>query len=596
MSTVTLYPNAKKPKGCCPPNNNDNNDFVLPENPEEGDLLGWEDGKLDWVKQQIVEARADSNLKVLANTIMLDRNIDWKQVNGTPFGNAVNGASFNFANRQINISAGNTGKNTTFSQYITLTGNVRKGDKVFIRVGHMENVLYGTEKSNLTVDIYEDNVKLALPFNSVEIASKVFEHVFEYIFDKFTVLEARISIGSNAEQVTTLTVFTIEAVSTYYENDKILDAIKNIDTDLRKIAKLYPFYERSSVISKVDTTNTVDNSVRLQDELDRAVDVSGRIIFPSNASIRLTNSVTIKGSVELRGFKTKFSSVLQETGKAQFLISTVQPFIFNGISAQRETNLVTDFIKFNPLFPNVGSKFLNCTVINFPTHLSLNYCSNIEITDCLFSYGQKAIVIGDLDNTVKNIKIKGSKFENIAVTGIESSIAQNLSIKDNLFAVHDTEISIYMVNNIVIFLTTGIHSNLDIIDNKSNVFSNYAVIISVANGSTLKDVNIVLNRFRDGSPAKTGTTLSIIGNNGNVDSLHLTNNKFRNKQIAVYMSHVKNAIMTSNLFKREDDPTNQFNLSRGYSINNSTYLPDSNLKLDQLNPDILTNNTILTAS
>jgi hypothetical protein len=538
------------------------------------------------------------NQEIFSDRILLDRNLNWNVIPGTLTGEALNGGQINIPSRTINIPAGQTGEASKIGLSFPLTGNIRTGDIAKIKVVQLESLQNASSYQNVIISLWANGIEQDIVPEVREIQPKVLEYIFEYEVKTTNSLEVIMSIGEDGDAPTTLTIFTLESIATYFPRDRYSDAVTTVDEILRRAEYMYPFFERAAVISKVDTTNVVDNTERLQDEMDKGVQTSGRLILPAQGTVKITDTLFIKGGLEIKASRSLvLSAALTTVNKELFNVATAKPFRFEDVTLQRSTNLIIQSIKIEPQADiasvNKDSSLERVSFSNFPIGVSLDYCDRFVLNGCNFLYGQRGVAVGALNpSLVGDVAIKHSRFLNVNLNGVESSIGNNLTIDDCYFGTIDAPI--YNGANIVIYLMSGEHRNLRILNCVSEACRQYGILMRVFTGATLKDSSIINNHIRDKSTQTNSyvSCIEILADANTVKTLAIDKNKLHNKGFGLNLQNVNSAHIAGNFIEKE---TGTFPAATAQRIVNSSFLSYGNiLEPGQTNADILTNNTIIT--
>lgn len=378
---------------------------------------------------------------------------------------------------------------------------------------------------------------------------------------------------------------TWESINVLNETQAYVAATGVVNEAVRKIEGIYPFFERSAVISMADTNTAIDNKARLQDEFEDARQKSGVIILP-NGTITISDTLEINGALYIKGREnTIINPTTSSSNKSVFEIKTADSIQCESFAVHRSTtNTSLTSFKFNAGLVNKDSVFKRVTFSNMTNGLILDYVDGLVVEDCLFLKGDKGLILGSVaPGSVKNVTVQQSRFEGNTVNGISSTAATDLIIAGNIFRAGTNG---HIARCISIIPSGGTSSmpitydNTVIRENAFRSFTQHAIRVAAADYSRLSALEISGNYFRDESAATdcspiflSGTLLTGIYS---LNSIVISNNRVRNKNRAVWVTLAADLVVSNNTLVRD-----------------GSYVAAQGLYIDQCpNPKNLTGNVI----
>ncbi|MGN7884374.1 right-handed parallel beta-helix repeat-containing protein [Dyadobacter sp. 22481] len=515
----------------------------------------------------LVKKYPDSGFgETFSDIILKNRQAGWgPSVPTTDTSGESNGGDVDALLKTITITSG-TGINTFIArsfQTSTFT-SYEIGDTIKIRLLLTENkpVLIGNITA-VTLSSGGTNVPLApedivtrpYPEDNLKI-----EVIISYVLQAANeTLAVKLSIvAGNPPQSGNRTI-TWESLNVLNETQAYVAATNIVDQAVRDIEGLYPFFERSAVVSLADTSTGVDNLARLQDEFEDARQKSGVIILP-NGTITVSDTLEINGPLYIMGREnTIINPTTLVANKCVFEVKTADSIQCESFTIHRGTaNTSLTSFKFNAANINKDSVFKRVTFSNMTNGLLLDYVDGFVVEDCVFLSGDKGIILGSVaPGSVKNVAIRQSRFEGNTTNGISALAAADLVIAGNIFRA-----GIGHIARCISIIATGgtssvpvTYDNTVIRENTFKSFTQHAIRVAAADYSRLTGFEISNNYFRDESTATDCSPINVSGtlitDIYTLNSVLIANNRVRNKNRAVWVTLGANLLVSNNTLVRD---------------------------------------------
>lgn len=521
----------------------------------------------------LVKKYPDSGFgETFSDIILQNRQAGWgPSIVSTASSAEANGGDVDALHKTITIGSGaGTGIGTYLMKSFSSGdfAGYEVGDAIKIRLLLTENspVLIGNITS-VTLTSGGTNVPLApedvvtrpYPEDNLKV-----EIIISYVLRAASeALAVKLSIVGSTPPITTLRIVSWESLNVMNETQSYIAATNIVDQAVRNFEKLYPFFERSAVISMADTNVAVDNRAKLQDEFENARQKSGVIILP-NGTITVSDTLNINGGLYIKGREnTVFNPTTTVANKSLFNVNTADTIQCESFTIHRgNSNTSLTSFKFNSTFISKESIFKRIVFSNMVNGLFLDYADGFVIEECLFLGGEKGLILGNVaPGSVKNITVRNCRFEGNSINGISSQSGNDLRITNNIFRVGSNG---HIARCISIIPAGGVSGtpvtfeNTVIGDNVFESFTQHAIRVAASADSRLSSLQISGNFFRDES---TATDCSPINVNGvlttdstpvySLNCVNIANNQVRNKNRAVWVEKASNLLVSGNLLVKD---------------------------------------------
>lgn len=541
-------------------------------------------------------------LDAFGTTLVDPSEIAWIDTGGTMGGTSANGGTVNTTEKSISIAASQTGRNAFLEKTFTLANltNLEVGDVIKIHLRLTESVLETIDNDTVVITMTADGVNVDISgyeFDSYGNSGMVFDVNILYTVTSLSAqMKVKLAIKSTAPEQSELTKITWNTIGYYSNKYLFLQGIDQLAQLKSDFYTLFPHQELPSTYAILDSSGTNDVTSQLQDYINDAIEKSGVIEFKkltaSNASYYVAGQVKIEGALEMVGNGARFRANTAEI----FTVKTAARIYAHHLTLMRaagNTNNSATSFKFDLTTTTINqdSVFEFIKFIGFYTHLNLDYFKRAVIRNCDFINSQNGILMGQIDPTsVSDISIIQNRFDTAFQVGISSLSGNNLLIQENKFGNYSAS-QFYGGRCIVINPSSGNHSNISILDNWLQVFTDVGIRVAISNGS-MEGVEIGGGRIIDGSSSATSKPIWIsTGAGGTITDLNIHDVQIATKLNAIDVSNVTNLQLVGNNIRKH---TGTFANSRGMNIVNSTYLSKGNtgVGLGQLN--VYTGSTPLT--
>jgi len=532
----------------------------------------------------------DELIGYFSDTILEGKDKNWIDVSVTPTGVSLNGGTVNTTSKTVSIPSGSTGIGTTITQSFNLSGfpELKTGDVIQLRASQRESSPNAIQDQNFLLSLKANGQPVVIdPVVSQD--ENIINYVFDYTVQSLNNLEVSFKIGDAASASLSSVVYTWDFLDVFIVKNEPKDAILSMSNSLSRSDYMYTFFERSAVISRADSTGIVDNKERIQDEFDKAYQISGEIVFQRGGTVRISDTIYINGGVSVIGNGVVFDAYIDTTiggaEKELFRVNTAEKIIIDNIGIIRTSGgVIPTSIKFSPDYINKGSVFKNLYLFNLPNSLNIDYVVDFKLENSLFVGAQNSISIGFLNDSCSDVNISKCRFENINLTNIRSKSAKDLTIKENIFTTSAEFTPVYTNRNIELNALTGSNRGMNIIENKFLNFRSNGIFLNGTADSEI--VTIANNTFKDMSTSIVSIPIEI----GGISNMILESNNIRNKTDGIKANGIDNLHIRGNNIVKE---TGTFAASRGLNLVNCNYISKNIITAQALANDF-TGSTILT--
>lgn len=539
-------------------------------------------------------------LNAFGTTLVDPSEIAWIDTGGSMGGTSANGGTVNTTEKSISIAASQTGRNAFLEKTFTLANleNLVVGDEIQIHLRLTESLIETIDNDTVVITMTAAGANVDISgytFAPYGDSGLVFDVIIPYTVTSLSAeMKVKLAIKATAPVQPSATKITWDTIG-YYSNKYLflqgIDQLEQLKTDFYN---LFPHQELASTYAILNANGTTDVTARLQEYLNDAIAKSGVIEFKKassgTAAHYVAGKVDINGGLEIVGNGAIFTANTSEI----FTIKTAQRIHAHHFTVQRisgNTSTTATSFKFDSQYVNLDSVFEFITFAGFYTHLNLDYAKRIAIQNCNFVNSQNGILMGQIDATsVSDISIIQNRFDTAFQYGVSSLSGNNLLIQANKFGNYSGS-QFWGGRCIMINPSSGNHSNIAILDNLLQVFTDVGIRLAIGNGA-IEGVEIGGGRIIDGSTSTTSKPIWIsIGTGGTITDLNIHDVQIATKLNAIDVSSVTNLQLIGNNIRKH---TGTFASSRGMNIQNSTYLSKGNTGVGLALANVYTGSTLLT--
>lgn len=569
----------------------------------------------DQIKQDVLDALAEAQSLVggdrVFNQELLDQfrrqayptlGPDWHQVAS----NATGTGSANTSTKSITIDSGTTGVGTGLSQTINLASfGYKAGEKVVIRLLLLESTFAAINES-LVVRVFRGASEVAVYYEA-----EVFATMTLNIDIPYTVLSVlgetltiRLEVATGAPEVPSTRTIKWSGLLISNEKERFATLYSRMAQSMRQATEMYATFEKSSTVYKGDLYGQVDETERITEEINTAIDKNGVYLFPKNAGVIVSGSIPVNGHVQVIGsgkttaFLTRFSGPL-------FAGQTDQPIILKNFRFGRyDPSQSPNLIKFSPDFINKDSLIESVQCDSVPNPVILDYCDRLTLRKMEFLSGQTAVQAGTIAPlSTTNMTIEYCICNSVHLTALEYQGTGSVAINRNEFykaPASQAEVR----RNIVVAMTYGDNKLVEIYKNKSFAFREHMIRVAIqgppgqpfTESAKLEGLEIYGNYAEDltdsgfSAPIRI-TSLFGFQQDNPLDTVDIMRNILHNKVRGIEVIGASNLRLKDNTITKHDRSN-----SSSFADSKAFYLEDiwnlsshGNFKIAQKNDDTLTN-------
>lgn len=492
-------------------------------------------------------------LKALAYPTM---DPSWNAIDVITTGVSASGATINTSEGTISIPTGSTGSGTYLRKDFKVDSNPlnQPGDIITFEVIMRESFV-GALNPFVKISLYKNNTLVPnIEVTAVQMESKVLQYLFDYVIDEAgDDLAVRVSMDAGSPIATANIIYTWNSLAYTNPKERHGTLMEKVAETLRNADTMYTFFSRRARTSKANIYNTIDNAALLQDEIYDAVQTSGVLLMPKNATMFVGSPLIINGGLLLigAGISTIFNTALNGT---LFQFATNDDIQFQNFQIYRLTGAFTaKAIEFSDQYANKRSVFENVVFTNMQNPVSVNYAENVLFDRCQFNAGINCIDIGEKSSqSVRDVTVRNCRFNSFSGIGVSSNTGNDITVADSQFyAVAGT--NIYNARGVYVGSADHVAENVIIRDNKFKYFREYGIRLAAGATGKLNNVEVKSNKFEDRSSVSSSTGIyATSANAGSFDGLNIHDNEFKTKGDAIIAQTVNNIRIRNNEFKNMD--------------------------------------------
>ncbi|QRQ99723.1 hypothetical protein [Dyadobacter sandarakinus] len=527
-------------------------------------------------------------LKDLASATLEDVDQEWEEVTSTTAGTSANSATVNPTTKVISLTASATGVGANLRQTFNLTNftDLKKGDVITIM---------GQWKESITNAINTERFKMTLIANGSAVSvfprvKQLTPTVLQYEAD-YTVqtisdsLEVRFTIGAGNTAFGSTNTYTWVFLGIGYDKQKF-DQFSRLNADAVKktLNSLYPFYERSPKISKASGNGTIDDSAIIQDEINDAIQTSGKYEFRRGQVSKVLSPLSIKGGLHIYGYNRSGARINGDTaGMNVFEIDTTSSVWFSHFEIGRSANVTATAIKF---LSNVINRRSLIEDMRFTSVKGLEVFSSdgLEVWKSEFQGPQNPVTIDTSAGvgTVSNALFNWNKFIDCDKNAFDIYSASNLTIANNECRSTGTT---YIDNFARLSLKyVATNKGLFLFGNNVSGIQNNGLVVSTDADVFLKRLEAYDNTFECQAAASSANCISLTATTSNgIEDVSVESNKLYNKLYGVTGTNIKNFIFGGGRVIGDGTAG-----SRALNLTNASYSVYSFLRSGQSTADVLT--------
>ena len=526
---------------------------------------------------------------------------DWHQVASNATGTGTAG-TYNTTNKTITIAAGTSGVGTSLSQTINLASfGYKAGEKTVIRLLLLESSFAAINES-LVVRVFRGASEVVVYYEAEVFATMTLNidipyTVFSVLGETLTI---RLEVASDAPTVSSTRVIQWSGLLISNEKERFATLYSRMAQSMRQATEMYATFERSSTVYKGDLYGQIDETTRLTEEVNEAVDRSGIYRFPKNAGIVVSGTIPINGYVEVIGggkstvFMARFSDALFGAQTDRRIV--LKNFRFERYDPSQSPNL----IEFSPEFINRDSLIEQVQCYSVPNPIVVNYCDRLTLRRIECNAGQSAVQAGFSDPlSMTNLTIEKGIFESVNLIAIEYRGAGGVTIKGNEFS-KGVSSQAQVNRNIVVAMTYGDNKFVEINNNKSYAFREHMIRVGIfgpagqpyTQSAKLEGLTIYGNYANDLTDSISSSPIRISSEYANtLDTVEISKNILHNKLIAIEVKSASNLRLKDNTVTKYDKASNlTYTDSRAYLLENITNIVShGNISIAQKSDNTLTN-------
>lgn len=545
-------------------------------------------------------ASLTQKLSELASQAISDESIAWEEII-TPATviASINGGTANASAKSITITGTNHGRGTGLRQTFSMGSfaEIASGDIVYLKSLWVETVAGSITGSTFSVSLTVNSEAIFVQPTFTRVNSTTFQIVVPYFRQTSNDSVALSMVIGPSSGVVPATVEYDWGSLSVYSGSQLFSQYGEQQADQAvKLSVLYPFMERSAVVTKCVGDNVTDEKARLTDEIGDAIATSGELRLLPNKIIRTNTAVPITGAVKISA---------PENGNCR-----VSPF-HNGDGFQVDTELPVHFENFE-IYRSIGNSN-TATAIRFMTNVVNN---GSRIRNMKIGTDKGLAIFKSIGLVVERTEFTGVKGTNGAVAVDEASTAitvEDLVLRElafkgctgnvlNLYSVKNTMVKDIKYTPIgsdypgicfrVSATTAGTtYSDLYLENIICNEFLTYGIYVSLATGKTLSRVNI----HKSTLIPRTGTTpaqmMYLFGTDANsINDVELSGFKIYNPLVGVLAQNVNNLAIGDGLFSPVGTAAGQ----RAFSFTNVKYKFGSFIRNTHVAADSITGGSALT--
>lgn len=503
----------------------------------------------------------------------------WLDIPAPAVGAALNGAVINANDKIIQVAANQTGIGTYLRSSFNLEPftDLAFNETFEIRAIHAEVTENDIQITNFLPVVKNNGVELDVEVEVRRIAPRLLEYKFTGKRALINNYEIQFTRGSGTIAVSTQTVSTWQSLEIRYRGVKRKQFRELLDKTARKAAYANDYANNSHIMSTCVANGYDDNTDQLQYEIDLAT-TTGKNLYLKSGKYVITRSLYIRGAVKIYGLNWDRTEInTQFTGTA-FLIETNESWVLADFEISRINTVTPKGIDFLPTFTTVGARVERVYFNNVIEGMLIDYTENLTVIDCKFSGVNKPIVVGEKSNVSnKRLKIIDPIFIDCSLTVVYIYGFHDLWLQGSFFTSNG---QFYSNTNIQVDLQSGVHEGLYILDNRSDNFRQYGIIITANNPDTRgKRIRVQYNDMEDKSTATGSSPLAIACDSGQLSDVDVVLNSVNNKALGMYFKQVVGLNMNTNKIVGTGIAP-----SKGFQILSCDYREENNTVVNQFSP------------
>jgi len=488
---------------------------------------------------------------------------------------SLNGGVANGAAKSIVITS-NHGRGTGLRQTVNMGSfiEVSSGDIVYLRSLWVESVAGSITGSTFSVSMTVNGEAVYIQPSFTRLDSTTYQIVVPYFrqTSNDTVILSMI-IGPSAPTIVGSVEYdwgSLEVSS----GSLLFTQFGELQSDLNsKMKILYPYYQKSSIISKCVGDNVTNEAARLTDEIGDAAATSGELRLLPNKIIRTSSAVVVQGQVKISCPENANCRVSPFHNGDGFQVNTELPVHFENFEIYRSlgnANTATA-IRFMTTVVNNGSRIRNMK-IGTDKGLAIFKAIGLviertEFTGIKGANGAVAVDEASTSTTVEDLVLRELSFKGCTGNVLNLYSVKNTMVKDIKYTPVGSDYPGICFR--VSASTAGsAFSDLYLENIVCNEFLTYGIYASLAAGKTLSRVNI----HKATLIPRTGTTpaqmMYLFGSDANsINDVELSGFKIYNPLVGVLAQNVNNFAIGDGLFSPVGSAAGQ----RAFSFTNVKY-------------------------